>query len=133
MRIDTDIADSLPDVVGDEKWLMQAMFNLLYNAIKFTPDAGSITVAARRRENDLLVSVADTGVGIPAGELENIFDEFYQVKAGLQDKTPGIGLGLSLTKRIIELHGGRIWAQSHLDQGSTFNFTIPIVITDAEQ
>jgi len=132
LKINTDIAESLPEVVGDEKWLMQAVFNLLYNAIKFTPDEGIITVSARRQDNDLSVSISDTGVGIFQEELESIFDEFYQVKSGLQDKTPGIGLGLSLTKRIIELHGGKIWAESHPDRGSTFSFTIPIIITPVQ-
>ena len=99
-----------------------------YNAIKFTPDEGTITVAACRQKNDLLVGISGTGIGIPPGELESIFDEFYQVKAGLQDKTPGIGLGLSLTRRIIELHSGKIWAESNPDQGSTFSFTIPITV-----
>jgi len=132
LKINTDIAESLPEVVGDEKWLMQAVFNLLYNAIKFTPDEGIITVSARRQDNDLSVSISDTGVGISQEELESIFDEFYQVKSGLQDKTPGIGLGLSLTKRIIELHGGKIWAESHPDRGSTFSFTIPIIITPVQ-
>ena len=103
------------------------MFNLLSNAVKFTPDHGRITVGARREGAELIVSVADTGIGIDPEDQRKIFDEFYQARSGLRDKTPGTGLGLPLSKRLVEMHGGRIWVESEgIDKGSLFAFFLPI-------
>lgn len=116
-------------VEADERRLKQIMFNLLSNAAKFTPDGGSITVEARRDGDNVLISVADTGIGIEPDEQEKIFEEFYQARtnSGLHGKTPGTGLGLSIAKRLVEMHGGRIWAESEgIGKGSRFSFTIPI-------
>lgn len=114
-------------IIADERRLKQIIFNLLSNAAKFTPDGGAITVDARKEGKELIISVADTGIGIAPENQQKIFEEFYQVRGGTLDKTPGTGLGLSLTKRLVELHGGRIWVESEgLGKGSRFIVTLPI-------
>ena len=111
----------------DERRLKQVLFNLLSNAIKFTPDEGRIDIAMRPRGADLEISVTDTGIGIPALELERIFDAFYQIKHVGRAKDQGSGLGLSLSRKLVELHGGRMWAESEGEgKGSRFVFTLPL-------
>ncbi len=114
-------------ITADQRRLKQVMFNLLSNAAKFTPDRGRITVEARRKGEELIVSVADTGIGIDPKAQKNIFVEFYQAHVGPTDKTPGTGLGLPLSKSFIEMHGGRIWVESEgKGKGSRFIFTLPL-------
>jgi signal transduction histidine kinase len=114
-------------ITADQRRLKQVMFNLLSNAAKFTPDQGRITVEARRKGAELIVSVADTGIGIDPKAQEKIFDEFYQAHVGPTDKTPGTGLGLPLSKSFIEMHGGRIWVESEgKGKGSRFIFSLPL-------
>jgi signal transduction histidine kinase len=104
------------------------MFNLLSNAAKFTPDGGAITVECRKDRKKCIMSVSDTGIGIAPREREKIFEDFYQTGASTKDKTPGTGLGLPITKRIVEMHGGRIWVESKgLGKGSRFSFALPVV------
>ncbi|MBP1766286.1 MAG: two component system histidine kinase [Candidatus Aminicenantes bacterium] len=111
---------------ADERRLKQVLFNLLSNSTKFTPDGGAITLEAKGDGAGVVVSVADTGIGIEPSNHEKVFEPFFQVKSGTKDKTPGVGLGLSLCKQIVELHGGRIWVESAgLDKGSRFSFIIP--------
>jgi PAS domain S-box-containing protein len=111
----------------DERRLTQVLFNLLSNAIKFTHEDGCIDVAAGRRGDELEISVTDTGIGIPAIELDRIFDAFYQIKRGGTAKEQGSGLGLSLSRKLVELHGGRMWAESEGEgRGSRFVFTLPL-------
>jgi len=113
------------DVVeGDERRVRQVIFNLLSNAVKFTPAGGTVDVRATRVNGDVLVSVADTGPGIAAEDLERIFEEFQQTDAGLEQRE-GTGLGLALSRRLVELHGGRIWVTSQVGEGSAFVFTLP--------
>jgi signal transduction histidine kinase len=113
------------DVVsGDERRIRQVIFNLLSNAVKFTPAGGAIDVRATRANGEVSVSVADTGPGIGAGDLRRVFEEFQQTEAGIE-RGEGTGLGLALSKRLVELHGGRIWVDSELGRGSTFVFTLP--------
>lgn len=115
------------EIMADEVRLKQVMFNLLTNAVKFTPGPGTIVVAANVRDKQCVISVTDSGIGIAAEELERIFENFYQVKGGLVDKTRGVGLGLPIAKRLIELHGGRIWVESAgAEQGSCISFTLPL-------
>jgi signal transduction histidine kinase len=102
------------------------MNNLLTNAIKFTPDGGHIQVAANSRNGEVWVSVANTGSGIPAADLERIFERFYQAEDHLTRSQGGMGLGLPIAKAIVELHGGRIWAESVQGKGSRFTFALPL-------
>ncbi len=114
-------------ITADQRRLKQVMFNLLSNAAKFTPDQGRITVEARRKGAELIVSVADTGIGIDLKAQEKIFDKFYQAHVGPTDKTPGTGLGLPLSKSFIEMHGGKIWVESEgKGKGSRFIFSLPL-------
>jgi len=109
---------------GDERKVKQVFLNLLSNALKFTPEGGRIDVRAAINDGMAEISVADTGVGIAPEDQEAIFEEFRQV--GTADKkVEGTGLGLALSRKFIELHGGRIWVESQPGKGSTFSFTLP--------
>jgi signal transduction histidine kinase len=113
------------DVVdGDERRIRQVIFNLLSNAVKFTPAGGAVGVSAAQVNGEVLVSVTDTGPGIAAEDHQRIFEEFQQTGAGVEHGE-GTGLGLALSKRLVELHGGRIWVESDVGRGSTFVFTLP--------
>ena len=112
-------------VVGDERRIVQVIFNLLSNAVKFTPAGGTVDVAAARRDGEVRVSVTDTGPGIAPEDQDRIFEEFQQADAG-KEQPDGTGLGLALSKRLVELHGGRIWVDSEPGTGSTFVFTLPV-------
>ena len=116
-----DVPEDIPLIAGDRDRLTRAFANILTNAIKFTSE-GSISVAAQVRDGELLTSVSDTGIGIPENEIDKIFDRFYKVDAA----SSGTGLGLPMAKEIIEMHGGRIWAESKEGRGSTISFTIPV-------
>jgi signal transduction histidine kinase len=111
-------------VVGDERRIRQVIFNLLSNAVKFAPAGGQVDVSATRSNGEVTVSVVDTGPGIAAQDLERIFVEFQQTEVGAS-QPEGTGLGLALSKRFVEMHGGRIWCESVLGEGSTFVFTLP--------
>ena len=119
------IADGVGDIRGDERKVKQVLLNLLSNAIKFTPEGGRIEVRATSTDGTVEVSVTDTGVGIAPADQEAVFEEFRQV--GTADKkAEGTGLGLALSRKFIELHGGKIWVQSEVGRGSTFTFTLPV-------
>jgi two-component system phosphate regulon sensor histidine kinase PhoR len=124
LSIVLDIPDKLPNPSIDRERIEQVLINLIHNAIKFTPPGGSVTVSARKENSHVLVSVSDTGVGIPADDLPRIFERFY--KADKSRSGGGTGLGLAIAKHIIEAHGGRIWAESVEGKGSTFHFTLPL-------
>jgi signal transduction histidine kinase len=109
---------------ADERRLRQIVFNLVSNAVKFTPADGRVDVSARLEDGQVEIAVADTGPGIAADDLETIFEEFEQAGDGRQ--ADGTGLGLPLSRKLVELHGGRLWAQSEVGHGSTFRFTLPI-------
>jgi two-component system, NtrC family, sensor kinase len=111
-------------VVGDERRFRQVVLNLLSNAIKFTPAGGAVDVSTARSDGEVRVSVTDTGPGIAVEDRARIFEEFQQAAAG-REQRDGTGLGLALSKRLVELHGGRIWVESELGKGSTFSFTLP--------
>ncbi len=112
-------------VWGDRERLSQVLDNLLHNAVKFSPHGGRITVRIVDQGEHALVSVQDTGIGIPPDKLDRIFERFYQVDGSTKRRFGGMGLGLAIVKRIVEAHGGRVWAESELGKGSTFYFTIP--------
>jgi signal transduction histidine kinase len=113
------------NVNADRTQMTIVLNNLLTNAIKFTPDGGRISVQAEPRGNDVRVSVIDSGIGVPAADLERIFERFYQVEPHLTRRHGGMGLGLSIAKELVELHNGRIWAESVEGKGSRFSFTLP--------
>lgn len=121
-----DVAENLPAINGDRDRLIQVVINLISNAVKFT-DTGSITCRALRRENEIVISVIDTGLGIAEADHPKVFEKFKQVGDTLTDKPKGTGLGLPICKEIVEHHGGRIWVESELGRGSTFSFTLPIL------
>ena len=120
------VQPDLTDITADERKFKQILVNLLSNAVKFTPDGGRIDVNARREGGSLVVSVHDTGIGIAEADQDAVFEEFRQVGRAYTNKQEGTGLGLSLTRRFVELHGGRIWVESELGMGSTFTFSIPV-------
>ena len=124
VQVELAAAPDVDVIEGDERRIKQVIFNLLSNAVKFTPAGGAVDVRAARVNGEVRISVADTGPGIAPGDHERIFEEFQQSEAGLEQRE-GTGLGLSLSKRLVELHGGRIWLESELGKGSTFVFTLP--------
>ena len=112
-------------IQADERKVRQVVFNLLSNAIKFTPPAGRIDVSARLVDDVVEVAVADSGVGIRPEDLDLIFEEFQQARSD-NGSHEGTGLGLPLSRKFIELHGGRLWVESEPGAGSTFRFTLPV-------
>ena len=123
VELDTDGVDVIS---ADERKVKQIIFNLLSNAVKFTPDGGKITVTGGRQDGHVRVSVRDTGRGIAPNDRERIFEEFRQARGGPDQGTEGTGLGLSLTKALVELHHGTISVESEVGRGSTFTFTLPL-------
>ena len=121
--------DGIPLAFGDGRRIAQCLMNLVGNALKFCKH-GRVAVGVERRGNDLLYHVSDTGIGIPKEELQNIFTEFRQVGTALTREFSGTGLGLNITKKFVEMHGGRIWVESELGKGSTFFFSIPLRVND---
>ena len=126
IRVDNTIQSNL-NVHADRIRFKQIFYNLLNNALKFTQEKGMVRIDAFDERDFVRFCVSDTGIGIPPEELHEIFDEFHQVGGTTKNVNQGTGLGLTITKRLVELHGGRIWAESKLDCGSQFNFTIPVV------
>ncbi len=120
-----NIQTNLPKVYADRERLIQVMINLFSNSLKFT-EKGYISCNVALKEKEILVSVEDTGVGIPESEIDKIFEKFKQVGDIMRDKPKGTGLGLPISKQIIEAHGGRIWVKSEVGKGSIFYFTVPL-------
>jgi signal transduction histidine kinase len=120
------IDPSLGPVFADERKFKQILVNLLSNAVKFTPDGGRIEVTASRADGCAEIAVHDTGIGIAPEDQDTVFEEFRQVGRDYTKKQEGTGLGLALTRRFVELHGGRIRLESEPGKGSTFTFTIPL-------
>jgi signal transduction histidine kinase len=131
IRIESIIEQDLL-VHADRVRFKQILYNLLSNAVKFTPESGRVWIEASRTHDSARICVGDTGIGIPGEEQAAVFEEFYQ--AGGTTKAPGegTGLGLSITKRLVELHGGRIWVESEPGRGSRFTFTLPCAPEDLE-
>ena len=121
----TTIPGDLPSASGDERRIAQVLLNLVGNAIKFT-DSGEVRIDVAAKNGDLLVSVSDTGPGIPETDRAKIFDEFRQAEGSITQKKGGTGLGLAIAKKIVELHGGKIWVESEVGKGSKFTFTLPM-------
>ena len=124
LALKTEVAKSLPVGLGDEQRLTQVLLNLVGNAIKFT-DAGEVRVSASSANGHFAVSVTDTGPGIPEEHQARIFEQFHQVDSSNTKAKGGTGLGLAIAKQIVEMHGGRIWVESTLGKGSTFQMELP--------
>jgi two-component system phosphate regulon sensor histidine kinase PhoR len=116
----------MPSVRGDEERLDQLLVNLVHNAIKFSPDGGTVTISADEHPDALVVSVRDEGIGIPVPDQGRVFERFYKVDRARQRGLGGTGLGLSIARHIVENHGGRIWLDSTEGAGSTFSFSVPL-------
>jgi len=126
-----DLDPRLPIVAGDRDRLIQVVSNLVNNAIKYSPDGGMVTLSTRADAGFALVSVTDTGLGIPPDEIGHVFERFRRVRSGAAQSIPGTGLGLTIVKQIVEMHGGKIWVESAVGHGSAFHFTIPLAVEDA--
>ena len=125
LALNTEVAKSLPIGLGDEQRLTQVLLNLVGNAIKFT-DTGEVRITATAMNGHFTVAVTDTGPGIPAEELKQVFEQFHQIDNSNTKAKGGTGLGLAIAKQIVEMHGGRIWVESTLGQGATFQMQLPI-------
>ena len=133
LALATDIDAAVGDLRGDERKVKQILLNLLSNAVKFTPEGGKVTVLAHYADGFAHVAVRDTGVGIAPDDQAAVFEEFKQVGTDVTKKGEGTGLGLALTKSFVELHGGRLWLESVVGEGSTFTFTLPLELSVALQ
>jgi two-component system, OmpR family, phosphate regulon sensor histidine kinase PhoR len=126
------VAEPLPAVRGDAARLGQVMVNLLHNAVKFSPDGGDVSVSVAPATSEVVVAIADHGVGIPRAAQARIFERFYKVdRARVRGETGGTGLGLAIARHIVEQHGGRIWVESAEGVGSTFSFSLPTATAPA--
>ena len=126
LSLSIDCPPDVPDVQGDASLLREVLQNLLDNAMQYTPPGGSIGLSAEHRDDQAIFTVSDTGVGIPLAAQERIFERFYRVDAARSREVGGTGLGLSISKHIVEAHGGKIWVESDIGQGSRFHFSIPL-------
>jgi GAF domain-containing protein len=128
ITLDVKVDERIGDIVGDERKIKQILLNLLSNAVKFTAEGGRITINARPINGAVEISVTDTGIGIAEEDQPKVFEEFRQVGSDNVKKIEGTGLGLTLAKKFVELHGGTIWLESELGKGSTFVFTLPTTL-----
>jgi two-component system phosphate regulon sensor histidine kinase PhoR len=119
-------ANRIPDIAGDRRRLTEVLQNLLDNAIQYTPAGGQIMVSAGVTGSEVTFTVSDTGIGIPQADQPRIFERFYRVDVARSREVGGTGLGLSIAKHLVEGHGGRIWVESDVGQGSQFHFSVPI-------
>ena len=127
----SDLDPRLPIVAGDRDRLIQVISNLVNNAVKYSPEGGTVTLSSRVEGGFALISVTDTGIGIPPEEISHVFERFRRVRSGAAQSIPGTGLGLTIVKQIVEMHGGKIWVESALAHGSSFYFTIPLAAEGA--
>jgi signal transduction histidine kinase len=119
------VDEAVGEIVADERKVKQILLNLLSNAVKFTPEGGRVGLTATVADGAITIAVSDTGIGIAPEDQAAIFEEFRQVGRDDTRTQEGTGLGLTLAKKFVDLHGGRIWVQSQAGQGSTFSFTLP--------
>jgi signal transduction histidine kinase len=132
LALRSELADQLPNGRGDERRIAQVLLNLVGNAIKFA-DTGEIVIKATASDGSFTVTVSDAGPGIAVADQARIFDEFQQADNSSTRRKGGTGLGLSVAKRIIELHNGRIWVSSTPGEGSTFGFAIPVRLEQQDE
>jgi signal transduction histidine kinase len=126
IALDLEVDPTIGNIEADERKVKQVVFNLLSNAVKFTPDGGRVVVSALTDNGNVRVAVRDSGIGIAAADQQRIFEEFQQVSPGVLRAREGTGLGLALSRRFVELHGGQLWVASAPGAGSTFTFTLPV-------
>ena len=126
LRLSVNRAEKIPDIAGDRRRLTEVLQNLLDNAIQYTPSGGQIMVSAGAADSEVVFTVSDTGIGIPQAEQPRIFERFYRADVARSREVGGTGLGLSIAKHLVEGHGGRIWVESEIGQGSQFHFSVPI-------
>jgi len=131
LSLSVDLPENLPDVAADRRRLAEVLQNLIDNAVQYTLPGGAIKVAALAVDDDVVFTVSDTGIGIPKVDQPRIFERFYRVDAARSREAGGTGLGLAIAKHLVEVHGGRIWVDSEIGQGSQFHFSVPIF--DAER
>jgi signal transduction histidine kinase len=120
------LATDIPIVMADEFSIGQVLLNLVANAVNYVPEKGQITIKAERKEGLFQISVKDNGHGIPKEALSKLFTKFFRVSGALEQGSKGTGLGLFISKSIIEMHGGKIWVESEIEKGATFTFVLPI-------
>jgi two-component system, OmpR family, phosphate regulon sensor histidine kinase PhoR len=130
ISISVNFPKNMPDIAGDRRLLTEVLQNLLDNATQYTPPGGQIMVSVETNSHEAVISVADTGIGIPRADQPRIFERFYRVDVARSREVGGTGLGLAIAKHLVEIHGGRIWVESEVGQGSQFHFTVPLF--DAE-
>jgi signal transduction histidine kinase len=125
IKIECEIDPGVDEVYGEATLIEEAVSNFLFNAARYTPEGGRVKVSVKEEGDNVLVQVRDTGIGIPEGEKEKIFEEFYRAENARKTERDGTGLGLSIARQVVERHGGRIWAENNEGGGSTFSFSIP--------
>jgi two-component system, OmpR family, phosphate regulon sensor histidine kinase PhoR len=126
LTISVKMPDHLPDIAGDRRRLAEVLQNLLDNAIQYTLPGGKITLSAENGRGQVTFTISDTGIGIPKADQPRIFERFYRVDAARSREVGGTGLGLAIAKHLVEVHGGRLWVESEIGQGSQFHFTVPV-------
>jgi two-component system, OmpR family, phosphate regulon sensor histidine kinase PhoR len=126
LQVSMNTPRDLPEVAGDRRRITEVLQNLLDNAIQYTLPGGKIVLSAETKGQEVVFTVADTGIGIPRAEQPRIFERFYRVDVARSREAGGTGLGLSIAKHLVEVHGGRLWVESEIGQGSRFHFTVPI-------
>lgn len=126
LRISVNLQQPIPDIAADRRRLAEVLQNLLDNAMQYTPSGGQIMVSASADSDEVTFTVSDTGIGIPQADQPRIFERFYRVDVARSREVGGTGLGLSIAKHLVEAHGGRIWVESEVGQGSQFHFTVPL-------
>ena len=126
LQLSVTLEKNLPDIAADRRRLTEVLQNLLDNAIQYTPSGGQITVSAEAANAEVIITVSDTGIGIPTADQPRIFERFYRVDVARSREVGGTGLGLSIAKHLMEVHGGRLWVESEVGQGSQFHFSVPI-------
>jgi two-component system, OmpR family, phosphate regulon sensor histidine kinase PhoR len=126
IALEVDVPEHFPLVHGDASLLRDVVQNLVDNAVQYTPEGGRVRISASADSREAVVSVDDTGIGIPIADQERIFERFYRVDAARSREAGGTGLGLSIAKHIVEAHGGRLWVESEVGHGSKFSFSLSL-------